>query len=147
MPEDRLGDVELHALPGERDSGPVSRYIATQDQAEEDAQDDGTGEEAAIGQRFAYLEVGDLAGDLDRADGAVHDQQVAREPGRGDGHAGQVEHELQQVDVGEELPCCRRDGEPPPAIREGGSRPAPREQDEGEDSSRGEGAPHAAGHD
>ena len=61
-----------------------------------------TVEQRAGRERLAELEVGHVAADLDRADGAIDQQQMADEPGRRDQAAAQVEGEPEQMPVGEE---------------------------------------------
>ncbi len=136
--EQRIGDAVGHTLPGERYLLPPLRAAGADQQAEQRPRADGQGEQHAGRQRLPEFQVGHVAAHLDRADGAIDDEEVTDEPRGGEEEAGEVEGETEDVPVGEEIDGRRRDLRGPPAVGEQPSGPAAHEQQGDDAGDRGD---------
>ena len=144
--EQRVGDAVGHALPGQRHLLPALRAAGSDQQAEERTRADRDGEENARGERLAKLEVGHVAANLHRADGAIDHQKVADEPGGCEEEAGEVQRQPEHVPVGEEIDGGRGDLRRPPAVGEQPRHPPADEQEGDESGDRGDQPAAAAVH-
>src|ERR1043166_2933708 len=92
----RFGHAEPHRRAGEHGVTPPVAGAERQQDAQDDAEHDGGGEQRVLRHRFDDLEIVEAVGHLHGADRAIDDQQVAGDPGDGDGrreglqHAGEV---------------------------------------------------------
>src|ERR1051325_10105340 len=92
----RFGHAEPHRRAGEHGVTPPVAGAERQQDAQDDAEHDGGGEQRVLRHRFDDLEIAETAGHLHGADRAIDDQQIAGDPGDGDGrreglqHAGEV---------------------------------------------------------
>jgi len=107
LAQDRVGDVEVRRRGRQhRVAPPVVRAEGKQ-RAEDDAEQNGTGEQRAPRYCLHDLEIAQAAGHLHRADVPIHDQQIAGEPGDGDeenaglDQAGEITHGDDRIAAGE----------------------------------------------
>jgi len=130
--EQRLRFSVSHACPGQRKRrGPITQSSPDYETQHGSARDTAEYQDPGI-ERLTNLEIGKLAGDLNRSDGTEDDQQVADEPGTGDQDAAHLEGKAKKIPVHHEAGSLGRDQLCPPAIGEECGSPASHEEQDDE---------------
>jgi len=140
--EKRLGLGVADAVPGDQHPAPPGPDARAGQESQQHTGADGGRQQGSGGEGFLDLEVGYLAGHLDRPDGPGHCAEMSDEPAAGHEDARNLEGQAQQVEPGDEARRRRRDGLGPPDIGQHTGRPPADEQD-GDQNHRKRGQPPA----
>jgi hypothetical protein len=126
--EEWVADSVGDSLPRERGLAPPPGCAHAHQQPEQGAGGDGDSKQRPGGEGLAKLQVGDVATDLHGAHRAIHQEQVADEPGGGDQNSSEIEREPENVPVGQVGRGLRRKLCGPPTVGQENRGPAAHKQ-------------------